>query len=84
MYMQSFSVPCIGAPGLNLRIELGVLIIKEKLGIRDRETVEKIKENPYLKQFLALKFYNNQETFDTSMLFHFREGIGTDLINKIN
>ena len=49
MYMQSFSVPCIGSPGLNLRIELGVLIIKEKLGIRDRETVEKIKENPYLQ-----------------------------------
>ena len=69
---------------MKFRMELGAFIIKEKLGIRDRETVEKIKENPYLKQFLALKFYNNQETFDTSMLFNFREGIGTDLINKIN
>ena len=27
---------------------LGALIIKEKLGISDRETVEQIKENPYL------------------------------------
>ena len=69
---------------MKFRMELGAFIIKEKLGIRDRETVEKIKENPYLKQFIALKFYNSQETFDTSMLFHFREGIGTDLINKIN
>ena len=39
MYMQSFSPRCIGAPGLNFRIELGALIIKEKLGIRDREKV---------------------------------------------
>ena len=82
--MQSFSVPCIGAPGLNLRIELGVLIIKEKLGIRDRETVEKIKENPYLQQFIGLESQKNQETFDASILVYFREKIGSDLINEIN
>ena len=82
--MQSFSVPCIGAPGLNLRIELGVLIIKEKLGIRDRETVEKIKENPYLQQFIGLESYKDQDTFDASILVHFREIIGADLINEIN
>ena len=34
---------------IKFRMELGAFIIKEKLGIRDRETVEKIKENPYLK-----------------------------------
>jgi hypothetical protein len=28
---------------------LGALIIKEKLGISDRETVEQIRENPYLQ-----------------------------------
>ena len=38
----------MGAPAKPFRTALGALIIKEKLGISDRETVEQIKENPYL------------------------------------
>ena len=37
----------IGSPALPFRMALGALIIKEKLGVSDRETVEQIKENPY-------------------------------------
>jgi hypothetical protein len=32
---------------------LGALIIKEISGKSDRETVEQIKENPYLQYFIA-------------------------------
>jgi hypothetical protein len=32
---------------------LGALIIKEKLGISDRLTVEQIRENPYLQYFIG-------------------------------
>jgi IS5 family transposase len=38
-----------GAPALTVRMALGALIIKEKLGLTDLETVEQIKENPYLQ-----------------------------------
>ena len=38
----------------NFRKALGKLIIKEKLETRDRETIEQIKENPYLPYFLRL------------------------------
>jgi hypothetical protein len=38
-YAQNFS-PEMGAPALPFRVALGSLIIKEKLGISDRETVE--------------------------------------------
>ncbi|MTJ54701.1 transposase, partial [Anabaena sp. UHCC 0253] len=41
----------IGAPAKTFRMALGALIIKEKLGISDRETVEQIRENPYLQYF---------------------------------
>jgi hypothetical protein len=34
---------------------LGALIIKDKLGISDRETVEQIKKNPYLQYFIGLE-----------------------------
>jgi hypothetical protein len=63
---------------------LGSLIIKEILGISDRETVEQIKENPYLQYFIGLERYENKEAFDASMLVHFRQRIGMDLVNQIN
>ena len=46
--------------------------LKEKLGTSDRETVEQIKENPYLQYFLGLSGYSNEAPFEASMLVHFR------------
>jgi transposase, IS5 family len=65
-------------------VALGALIIKEKLGISDRETVEQIKENPYLQYFLGMSSYSNEAPFDASMLVHFRERISAELVNKVN
>jgi hypothetical protein len=44
------------------RLALGSLIIKEKLGTSDRETVEQIKENPYLQYFIGQSHYSNIDT----------------------
>ena len=45
---------------------MGALIIKEKLGISDRETVEQIRENPYLQYFIGQSTYSNELAFDPS------------------
>jgi transposase, IS5 family len=82
-YASLFSAE-MGAPAKSFRVALGALIIKEKLGISDRETVEQIKENPYLQYFLGMSSYSNQAPFDASMLVHFRERTGVSLINKVN
>ena len=74
----------IGAPAKTFRMALGALIIKEKLGISDRETVEQIRENPYLQYFIGMSTYSNKPPFDPSMLVHFRERIDINLVNKIN
>ncbi len=74
----------MGAPAKSFRMALGALIIKEKLGISDRETVEQIKENPYLQYFIGISSYINEAPFDASMLVHFRERISADLVNKVN
>jgi hypothetical protein len=42
-YAENFSEIGLGASAKQFRIALGSLIIKEKLGISDRETVEQIK-----------------------------------------
>jgi len=60
------------------------LIIKEKLGISDRETVEQIKENPYLQYFTGLGEYRQEPPFDASMLVHFRQRININVVNKVN
>jgi hypothetical protein len=82
-YAENFSAE-MGAPAKPFRIALGSLIIKERLGISDRETVEQIRENPYLQYFIGLTAYSNESPFEASMLVHFRERINVDLVNKVN
>lgn len=82
-YAKKFSQE-MGAPALPFRMALGSLIIKEKLGISDREIIEQIKENPYLQYFIGQKYYSNDAPFDASLLVRFRERINVDLVNKIN
>jgi transposase, IS5 family len=82
-YSDEFSMD-MGAPAKPFRMALGALIIKEKLGISDRETVEQIKENPYLQYFIGISSYSNEAPFDASMLVHFRERISADLVNRMN
>lgn len=74
----------MGAPALPFRTALGALIIKEKLGISDRETVEQIKENPYLQYFIGRSAYSNEAPFDPSLLVRFRERITGSLVNQVN
>jgi hypothetical protein len=82
-YAQNFSEE-MGAPAKPFRMALGALIIKERARISDRETVEQIQENPYLQYFIGLTAYSNEAPFEASMLVHFRERIGQDLINQVN
>lgn len=63
---------------------LGALIIKERLGVSDRETIEQIRENPYLQYFLGLSEYSDKAPFDASTLVHFRKRIGIDLVLAVN
>jgi hypothetical protein len=82
-YAKKFTI-LLGAPAKPSRMALGALIIKEKLGISDRETVEQIRENPYLQYFIGLKSYRNEAPFEASMLVHFRQRLEVDLVNRIN
>ncbi len=82
-YAENFSEK-MGAIAKPFRMALGSLIIKEKLGTSDRETVEQIRENPYLQYFLGMSSYSNDTPFDASLMVYFRERIDKDLVNKVN
>ncbi len=74
----------MGAPPLPGRVAFGALIIKERLGITDEETVEQIFENPYLQSFLGYRELLRQLPFDPTMMVHFRSRLAQDDFDAIN
>ena len=73
-----------GRPAMSVRIAFGALIIKSKLNLTDRETVQQISENPYLQYFIGYKGFSLKPPFVNSMMSEFRKRFSIDDINEIN
>ena len=71
------------APIVPARVALGALIIKERLGLTDRETVEAIRENPYLQFFLGCEEFSQDYPFDASLMVDFRKRFGEEGMQRI-
>jgi hypothetical protein len=83
-YAALFEGRDTGGEGKPCRVALGALIIKERLGITDRETVEQIRENPYLQYFLGFSAYKDEEPFHHTSMVHFRKRLTKDMLAEIN
>lgn len=83
-YSKSLKRSGFGPPAKSVRVALGALIIKERLGTSDEETVEQIRENPYLQYFLGFKEYKDKEPFHPTMFVHFRKRISKEMLKKTN
>lgn len=83
-YRKSLKNTRLGPPAKSVRVALGALIIKERLGTSDEETVEQIRENPYLQYFLGYKEYVDEKPFDPSLFVYFRKRFGKKRMAKIN
>lgn len=79
-YCDELSDSGLGPPAKSVRIALGALIIKERLGTSDEETVEQIRENPYLQFFLGYKEYKDEKPFDASMFVYFRKRLKKSIV----
>jgi len=73
-----------GCPAKAARVGFGALIIKERLGVTDRETVEQICENPYLQYFLGFSGFNTKAPFHHSLMTHFRKRFSQEILADIN
>ena len=58
------------------RIVIGAMIIKHKLGLDDRGTIEMIQENPYMQYLLGLSGFQQERIFDPSLFVALRKRIG--------
>ena len=83
-YARQFSEEDIGSPAKSSRMAFGALILKERLGVTDRELTAQIAENPYLQYFLGLSAYHEAAPFHHSMLTHFRKRFSHTVLAKIN
>jgi len=83
-YAQQFSPEDLGSPAKSSRLALGALILKERLGVTDRELVEQIAENPYLQYFLGLTAYQHEAPFHHSLLTTFRKRFTHESLETIN
>ena len=83
-YCKSMKNSGLGPPAKSVRVALGALIIKERLGTSDEETVEQIRENPYLQYFLGFKEYSDEAPFDPSMFVYFRKRFKKKKLSEIN
>ncbi|WDL97896.1 IS5 family transposase [Alicyclobacillus sp. ALC3] len=73
-----------GQMAVSVRVALGSLVIQERLGSSDRDTVENITENPYLQYFIGLPGFQQSPPFDASLMTHFRKRLGADVLNQVN
>lgn len=82
-YLKSFENPNVGNDGYDSDIVFGSLYIQRKLGLRDREVVNQIAENPYMQYFIGYKEYNDKMPFDASSLVHFRKRLSGETMERI-
>ncbi|MCP5243076.1 MAG: IS5 family transposase [Burkholderiales bacterium] len=73
-----------GRPCKDARIVIGAIIIKHKLSVSDEETVEQIRENPYLQYFIGLKGFQSKAPFAPSLLVEVRKRMGQGVFDEFH
>ncbi len=72
-----------GNVAIPLRVALGALIIKEKCGFTDEETVENISENNCMQYFIGYHEYRPDNPFVPSLMVEFRKRLDLEEIQRI-
>lgn len=83
-YNAQFQNKKVGNPAKAARMALGSHIIKEKFNISDQETVEHIKESPYLQWFIGLPEFTDKAPFDASTMTWFRKRLTPEILAEVN
>ena len=65
-----------GRKSINIRIVIASMIIKHKLCLDDRGTIQMITENIYLQFFCGLKSFTTKPVFDPSLFVDIRKRLG--------
>ena len=83
-YDEQFQNKKVGNPAKAARMALGSHIIKEKFVLSDEETVEHIKESPYLQWFIGMPEFTGKAPFDASTMTWFRKRLTPEILAEVN
>ena len=83
MYLSKLNNDGRGAKNLPSRIIIGALIIKHKRRLSDIDTIQEIRENPYMQYMLGLTEYTDKPIFDPSLFVTIRKRITIEDINAL-
>ena len=66
----------MGRKGIAPRIVIGAVIIKHMKSLSDEDTIEEIRENPYMQYFLGFTEYTYEQVFTPSLFVMIRKRLG--------
>jgi hypothetical protein len=69
---------------VDLQMVIGALIIKHKLPLSDRDTVDMISENMYMQYFCGLKSFQTELPFNASLFVDIRKRMGAENFYQFN
>src|SRR5690606_15970153 len=73
-----------GRQPINGRVVIGSIIIKHVMNYSDRETLESIRENPYLQYFLGYSSFCSVAPFTAPLFVAIRKRLTLELLERIN
>ncbi len=74
-----------GNPALPFRVAFGALLVQGRQRLTDEETVEQIRENPYIQYFLGFEGYRSEKRpFDPSMMVYFRKRLDAETLKALD
>lgn len=73
-----------GRKSIDVRMVIGAIIVKHKLGLDDRGTVAMISENIYLQYFCGLQSFQVKEPFHPTVFVDIRKRMGADSFDLWN
>jgi IS5 family transposase len=73
-----------GRKAVDPRVAVGTLIIKHILRATDEDTIEFIKENPYLQYFLGYAEYRYEQPFAASLFVSIRNRLGEQAFEELS
>ena len=82
-YGQKLNNQNAGASAKPARMVIAAMIIKHATRLSDVDTVEMIRENPYMQYFCGLGEFTDQQVFDPSLFVDLRKRISEDDINEM-
>ena len=74
----------VGAPGKDARLVIGALIVKHNLGLSGDETIQIIRENPYIQYFLGIKEFTYNPIFDSGLFPSILKRLGINTFNAMH